>query len=377
MVILMVDALGFEFARQARDFAPMLHERRRLDTVLGFSSGALPTVFTGRMPADHGRFLMYRRALGGSPFAGFEAFAWLPRRVRHSWRVGQWLHRLVERRGVRGYFQLYDVPRHLLPAFDLPERGDIFEAGGDLGASLWEDFTRAGLRWSGRNWRTPQAENLDWVRRRLKEGDEDLLFCYTADLDAALHREGSSGAAPCRLLDTYDAWLRNLKDACRPGEELWLYLVSDHGMVDVDRHIDVMGRLEGLTARWPRDYLAFFDSTMARFWWRSAGARAEVQAALADGPDGAWLTPEDVARHSVPSAHDAFGEDLYLLRQGALLLPSFMGRDPVAAMHGYDPAHPDMAALLWSNRPLPAELKHLRDVRAFLAAEAARLRAAA
>jgi hypothetical protein len=54
-----------------------------------------------------------------------------------------------------------------------------------------------------------------------------------------------------------------------------------------------------------------------------------------------------------------------------------MGRDPVAAMHGYDPAHPDMAALLWSNRPLPAELKHLRDVRAFLAAEAARLRAAA
>jgi len=46
-----------------------------------------------------------------------------------------------------------------------------------------------------------------------------------------------------------------------------------------------------------------------------------------------------------------------------------MGVNPLAAMHGYDPAHPDMAALLWSNRPVPASVRHLTDVRSFLESE--------
>ena len=41
-------------------------------------------------------------------------------------------------------------------------------------------------------------------------------------------------------------------------------------------------------------------------------------------------------------------------------------------MHGYDPLHPDMAALLMSNRPIPEAVRHLTDVRAFLESELAR-----
>jgi hypothetical protein len=54
-------------------------------------------------------------------------------------------------------------------------------------------------------------------------------------------------------------------------------------------------------------------------------------------------------------------------------VPSFMGTGALAAMHGYDPAHPDMAALLWSNRPVPESVTHLRDVKAFLESELAEL----
>lgn len=376
MVVLLVDALGFEFASSVAGFGARLPRRKRLDTVLGFSSGALPTLFTGRMPDAHGRFLMYRRAQGSTPFAGFDALRFVPRRVRESWRVGRALHRIVMRRGVRGYFQLYDVPRDLLPEFDLPERADPFAPGGIEGGTLWDDFDALGLRWAGRNWRTPESQNLEWVLDRLRGGNEDLLFCYTADLDAALHREGSGGGAPRALLAGYEVWFERLAHACRPGEELWLYLLSDHGMVDVRTHVDVMARLAALDVRWPGDYLPFFDSTMARFWWRSPRARDAVLAALPEGVEGAWLKPEDRTRHSIPPG-PAYGDDIFLLRPGVLMLPSFMGDRPVAAMHGYDPAHPDMAALLWSNRNLPDDLSHLRDVRAFLAGEAARLREAA
>jgi len=60
---------------------------------------------------------------------------------------------------------------------------------------------------------------------------------------------------------------------------------------------------------------------------------------------------------------------VFLLEPGALLVPSFMGRGRVAAMHGYDPAHPDMAGLLAANRPLPAGVTHLSHLRGFLERE--------
>jgi Type I phosphodiesterase / nucleotide pyrophosphatase len=368
-VLLVVDALGWELADGAPGFARTLRNRRRLDTVLGFSTGALPTLFTGRMPGEHGRWVMYRRGDATSCFRGFGALRWLPRRARESWRVGRMLHRLVQGRGVHGYFQLYEVPRPLLERFDLPERGDIFAPGGLPMDSLWDSVTRRGLPWARWDWRTRESDAMADLERRLTEGPERLLVLYTADLDALLHREGSGGTGVRERLARYSTWLDRLTTlAAGRGDTLWLYLVSDHGMVDVTRHADVMARLGPIAPRMPRDYLAFFDSTMARFWWKEPAAREPVRRAL-DGLPGRWLDHETLTRLGCGFRDTGYGEDVFLLDPGVLLLPSFMGSAPVAAMHGYDPSHPDMAALLFSNRSLPERVTRLADVRAWLETE--------
>ena len=371
MVVLFVDALGWRLSQSRREFATGLVHRREIDTILGFSSGALPTAFSGRLPREHGRWLMYRRAgAEPTPFRGFERLAWLPRRVRSSWRFGQWLTRTVARRGVRGYINLYEVPRDELAAFDLPEKADIFSPGGLTCDTLWDSLGRRGTRWHGWNWRTPETEAYAALRARLEAGEDDLLFMYTADLDALLHHEGSHGTRVAERLGRYDGWLGELaRTPVRGGRPVWLYLCSDHGMVDVVEHVDVVARLRGLSARRGRDYLAFFDSTMARFWWRTPGAREEVRAALAPESRGRWLEPDGLAREGADFAGHEYGDDMFLLRPGALLLPSWMGSRPVAAMHGYDPKHPDMTALLASNRPLPDGVRHLADLRGFLERE--------
>ncbi|HTK30815.1 MAG TPA: alkaline phosphatase family protein [Candidatus Saccharimonadaceae bacterium] len=369
MVVLLVDALGFELATRTPGFMPALDQRRRLDTVLGFSSGALPTLFSGRRPVDHGRFLMYRRRTGTSAFRGFGALRLLPRRLRCGPRLAPWLSRVVERRGVAGYFNLYDVPRELLPEFDLPERADVFAPGGLPVDSLWDALERRGVAWQGRNWRTHEEDNLAWLEREAAGGENAFLFVYTAALDAVLHVEGGAGPGVASALARYQACVaRLLQQAEARREELWVYLLSDHGMVDVHATEDVMGRLATLPFRWPRDYLAFFDSTFARFWWRCDGARDAVRAALA-GARGRWLDDATLEKEGVRFPDRAYGEDLFLLDPGVLLVPSFMGARPLAAMHGYDPHHPDMAALLWSNRPIPDSVRHLTDVRAHLEAE--------
>ena len=384
IVVLLVDALGWELAQRTSRVLAALPHRRRIETILGFSSGALPTLFTSRLPVQHGRWLMYRRAgaavPGGgapSPFAGFGALRHLPEHLQRSWKLGRLLDRVVAWRGVRGYFRLYQVPRWLLPEFDLAERDDIFEPGGLPGDSLWDALERDHVRWRGWNWRSSEADAMRALALRIESGDEEFLFCYTAELDADLHREGSFGAGVGRRLEAYAVWLRELEDAAaRRGQELWIYLLSDHGMVDVHGTLDVMGALEGLAARWPRDYLAFFDSTMARFWWRDPAARSPVRAALAGLRGGHWL--DDAALEAAGARFEGreYGEDIYLLDPGMLMVPSFMGDAPVAAMHGYDPSHPDMAALLMSNRPIPEGVRRLTDVRAFLESELAGGRAA-
>ena len=370
-VVLIVDALGWQLAHAAPDFAPSLGSRRRIETVLGFSSGALPTLFTGQPPSAHGRWLMYRRAEPGtaSAFRGFGWLGLLPERARRSWSLSRLLTRVVARRGVRGYFNLYEVPRDRLELFDLPERDDIFAPGGLPVDSLWDSIARRGLRWAHWDWRTPEAEAFSALERKLRDGDERLLVCYTADLDALLHREGSAGRGVRERLERYGAWIERLESlAARRGDTLRLYLMSDHGMVDVARHVDAIGPLRPLAARPWRDYTAFFDSTFARFWWHAPAVREPVRAALAGLP-GHWLSEDELAREGCRFAHAEYGEDLFLLDPGVLMVPSFMGRGAVAAMHGYTPAHPDMAALLWSNRPVPESVTRLTDVRGYLESE--------
>ena len=370
MLVLFVDALGWRLAGSRREFAEPLTQRREIATILGFSSGALPTIFTGRLPREHGRWLMYRRAKGSTPFAGFGALKLLPPRLRRSWRLTRALTAAVAHRGVHGYFNLYEVPRDELPSFDLAERDDIFRPGGLPGDSLWDSLQRRGVRWQGWNWRTPEKTALEQAIAHLRAGEDDLLFVYTADLDALLHHEGSQGAAVQARLARYDAWVREAFAAAQAaGRPLWLYLCSDHGMVDVIEHVDVMARVDRLPFARGRDYLAFYDSTMARFWWRTPAAREAIHAALAAEPRGRWLNADELRAEGADFAHAEYGDDVYLLRPGALLVPSFMGSRPVAAMHGYDAAHPDMTAMFATNRALPPEVCHLTDLRAFLERE--------
>jgi hypothetical protein len=108
---------------------------------------------------------------------------------------------------------------------------------------------------------------------------------------------------------------------------------------------------------------------MARFWWRGEAARAAVTAELAAEPGGRWLADDELERLGARFPGREYGDAIFLLHPGVLMVPSFMGRRPLAAMHGYDPSHPDMAALLWSNRPVPDAVRRLADVRGFLEAE--------
>jgi hypothetical protein len=177
-----------------------------------------------------------------------------------------------------------------------------------------------------------------------------------------------AGVVDDRLARLADAIRRALAGARAHGREVWLYLASDHGMADVTSHVDVMARMAASGLRPGVDYHAFYDSTLARFWFGSPLAEAAVRRAL-EGLPGRFLTRGDEERWGIHFADRRYGEAIWLVDEGGLIVPSYMGSKPVKAMHGYDPATPASRATFLSNRPLPTGLSHIVDVRGFLAGE--------
>ncbi|HKW27891.1 MAG TPA: nucleotide pyrophosphatase, partial [Verrucomicrobiae bacterium] len=58
-----------------------------------------------------------------------------------------------------------------------------------------------------------------------------------------------------------------------------------------------------------------------------------------------------------------FGELIFLVKEGVLIVPSHMGERPIRAMHGYHPTDKHSYAALLTNQPeIPEEITAIPDV---------------
>src|SRR5437867_6928302 len=147
-IYVLVDALGWEVVRNRRFLDDILPDRRWLTTILGYSSGAIPTLLSGRMPSQHGHWNLIYLDPERSPFRWTRALAPLPRPLVEN-RVARRVLKSAARRlsGYSGYFSLYDYPVAHLPYFDLTEKRDIYQPGGLDCPSLFDAFCAGGVRY--------------------------------------------------------------------------------------------------------------------------------------------------------------------------------------------------------------------------------------
>ena len=80
-IVALIDALGWEYVRERTFLDDVLPYRTPLQTVLGFSSGAIPTILTGLMPERHGHWNPFYYDPKHAPFWWLKGFNWLPKKV--------------------------------------------------------------------------------------------------------------------------------------------------------------------------------------------------------------------------------------------------------------------------------------------------------
>jgi hypothetical protein len=368
-IYVLVDALGWEVLRDRPFLDDLLAERRWLVTILGYSSGAIPTLLSGTTPDQHGHWNLFYRDPQRSPFRWTRPLGRLPRPLVEN-RVSRRVLKTVARRasGYTGYFSLYDYPVAHLPHFDLTEKRDIYRPGGLDHPSLFDDLAAAGIPYECYTYHShTDAEILALAPERAAVSSARVLFLYLSGLDHHLHFHIHDQASVSAAVAWYEAGLRRVwQAAVRARGDARMFIFSDHGMTPIRWTYDLRRDVETLGLAIPRDYLPAYDSTMARFWVENDRARDALTALLADHPCGTLLSPTELQRLGVWFEDGRYYHLLFLMKPGMLLCPSDMGSVRFAGMHGYHPSEPTADAVLLSTVPVDKAVDHITGVRGAL-----------
>lgn len=377
-MVVFIDALGWEILQEHSFLDDQLTFKGPLDTVFGYSSACDPSILTGTLPREHGHFSCFLYDPENSPFGWLRWLRFLPRSLTRRGRVRRVLSRLVGRlKGFTGYFQLYNMPFRFLHLFDYSEKRDLYQPGGiNSGIRTIFDLLRdEEVPFHVSDWRRSDEENLAELEGVVDRGEVTFSYLFLGALDAVLHAEGTDSPQVREKLAWYESHLRRILAHARERyETVTLSVISDHGMTDVHETCDLMARIDSLGLEFGKDYVAVFDSTMARFWFLRPGALRAVLAELSKVEQGRILTHGALKEFGCDFAGSRYGQLFFLMNPGVLINPSHMGETALAGMHGYDPTHPTSLAA-FASTVVPTRIpRHLTDLFAFM--ESAALRSA-
>ena len=145
-IFLFIDALGWKIVSDHNFLTDLLPYPKKIFMQFGYSSSAIPTILSGKTPADHGHLGLFRFAPEESPFKTLSRFAWLfkPAAFWDRGRVRHHLSKIMKKiYGFTGYFQLYRVPLWKLKFMDYCEKKNLFIANGmDDIANLYDVLSR-------------------------------------------------------------------------------------------------------------------------------------------------------------------------------------------------------------------------------------------
>jgi hypothetical protein len=352
-----IDACGWEIIRNdpfARTFAPY---RRRLDSVFGYSSACVPSIVSGAWPSEHRNWCYFVYDPKASPFRMLKFFKWLPRSITSRRRFRRWLSKFLQGPlKFRGYFDLYNIPFEHISLFDFSEKKSPLKAGGmNRGGNIFDFLEVRDIPYHVSDPSCSETENLANLIGEIRLERIDFAFVYWPDLDGLLHMVGNKSAEVPAKLRVYEQRLEQLlAHAAEHYQEVRLYIFSDHGMANCTEHLDLKAIIETATRKeglkFGRDYVVVYDSTMARFWFLKEQAREVITRRL-DGISQGRIVPDcELERLRALFTDRHFGELIFLVKEGVLIVPSHMGERPIRAMHGYHPEDAHSYAALLSNR---------------------------
>jgi hypothetical protein len=358
-ICILIDAAGWEIVKDTPFLKNIAPHRKRLNSVFGYSSACIPSIVSGRWPESHRNWCYFVYDPIKSPFRSLTGFKWLPRALTGRRRVRRLLTAMVRKRiGFEGYFDLYNIPFDQIHLYDFSEKKSPLRPGGmNCGPNIFDHFKAEKLNYWASDPDKDEAMNYADLLKVIDQGEVDFAFSYWPKLDGLLHEVGNKSPKVPEKLEAYQKWIDTVvATARRRYKEVQLDVFSDHGMANCDVLLDLKSKIEALSVRAPDDFAVVYDSTMARFWFFNDRSRKEVVDCLKQVPQGRILPDDELKNLQTYFPDHAFGELIFLVQEGVLIVPSHMGERPIRAMHGYHPTDKHSYATICSSQEVPDEL---------------------
>jgi len=338
LLCILLDGLGYELVKRTSSLNDLFQDVCPLKTVLGYSTAAQASILTGLTPGEHGGFCVYYRSLR-SIYWWTRLLPFLPKRIRRKYsnRIVEITRRLFK---ITGHFNIWRIPRNLLAKFQLFEKQGLYTSNPVNGIPTILDTARSkGLNVSSYYWNTQDETIFSETKKKLARREAQFHFLYISRTDHLLHLHGKDSASLQAELGYYAKQIRTVyKIAKENYRNVGMLVFSDHGMLNVTGKVDVMSPISKLSYRLGSDYLAFYDATMARFWFDNKICKRSIMDTMSTIPGIRLLDDNELSDLGCLFPDKRYGEVIYLADGGIILSPSFFGaQDHIRGMHGYHP----------------------------------------
>lgn len=361
-----IDGFGWEVYKKHGFNHKAIDTRKRLKTTFGFSSGADPSILTGRYPDEHTHWSSFYYDPKNSPFKFCKYLSFLPKRIFDRFRPRHYLSRAMKFiNGYTGYFEIYSVPFAHLPYFDYLEKHDYFVPNGILKTDTIFDWcVQNDIPYHCSNWRKSETYNINALKEKIDEGDIEFSYLYLPTLDGVMHTYGTEHEKTVEKIKWLEEQISHVYDyAGDKYDEVSLHIFSDHGMCDTQGSVDLIKVIENTGLVYGEDYVAMYDSTMARFWFMNDEARETIEDVLSLQTSGKIVDDDELKEMRVFFEDRRFGELFFLTNPGILINPSYFGLKAIPGMHGFHPNHEDSYSLMFSSTTIDENINSITDIR--------------
>jgi predicted AlkP superfamily pyrophosphatase or phosphodiesterase len=254
----------------------------------------------------------------------------------------------------------------LLHRLDYVERKDLWQPAALEGCpSILDTLSARSVPYFTTGWRGTDETRIEICLKALSGNPVQCCFIYLSELDAALHEFGLESKQARDAVVAASVRIRRVLARARElYSEVELFVFSDHGMTSVSEAHDLQSILGTLGPKRAR-YMAFFDSTMARFWTKDGETRQELEEMLSSLSFGEVLSENELRELGLRFESNEHGELVFVMNPGHIVAPSFVSNAVPKAMHGFHPSDPFSRACFLSCKEPACYPEHISDMYAF------------
>ena len=354
LLICLIDSFRFDFISKKN--TPFLFKLAKngyyskLKSILGYSVGIDPVIFSGTYPEQNNIWTYLEYNPNDSKIARILMPLDLIPRSRFSRYLHALTYKLLQILKIVKYKEFpYNLPFKKLKFFKYALKNHITKPK-SLGKipTIVDLFIKFGIKIKILGWAGSDNSIVKHFLQ-MKNLNDDVLFIYLSDLDGILHKYGIESTRTINKLREIDEVIAKLYDKLsKSWNKFSTIILSDHGVSEVKKRIDLESLIKRNTGlKEYNDYLAFYDSTMARFWFFNEKSKLILSKFLKSKQFGDFLDDNQFKNLHIKFSHNKYGDACYLMNPGFIIYPNYYSifTSP-KAMHSYDPNYEEMKGVL-------------------------------